>query len=160
MTEGILLDTIYLLPILGMKVRGLRGYAKYIDKILDTYDVYYHPVSLIESKWELIHLSRKIGIKDWESITSRYRQGLNYILKSGKFIQLRFTSSEVEEEVDYLIGKGYKDYFDLLIFSTAFIEGLTLITEDNELRRIPDEFPRYKGMKVMNWDELVKSIGT
>lgn len=158
MSEGILLDTTYLLPILGMKVRGLRDYAKYIGKILDTYDVYYHPVSLIESKWELMHLLRKIGIEKWESITSRYRQGLNYILKSGKFTQLRITSSEVEEEVDYLIEKGYRDYFDLLIFSTAFIEGLTLITEDNELRRIPNKFKRYKDMKITNWNELIRLL--
>ena len=158
MTERILFDTTYLLPILGMRVRGLREYEKCIGRILYIYDVYYHPVSLIESKWELLHLLRRIRIEEWKTVTSRYRQGLNYILKSGKLTQLRFTNIEIEEEVDYLIEKGYRDYFDLLIFSTAFIKGLTLVTEDSELRSIPSKLKRYEDIKIMNWDELIKSL--
>ena len=60
----------------------------------------------------------------------------NNLLKSNKLIQLRFTSTEVGEEMDYLIRNEYRDYFDFLIFSTASIENTMLITEDNELRNI------------------------
>jgi len=158
MIKRILFDTTYLLPILGIKIKNLKEYNKYIGKILNTYDTYYHPVSLIESKWELLHLMRRIEVEKWGTIASRYRQGLNYILNSNKLTQLRFTNPEVEEEVDYLIRNGYRDYFDLLIFSTAFIENITLITEDDELRNIPNKFKRYENMKVMNWNELIKLI--
>ena len=159
MIERLLLDTTYLLPMLGIRVKGLMNYRKYIGKILDMYSAYYHPVSLIESKWELLHLARRIDAEALDTVFSRYRQGLNFILKSGKLIQLRFTGPEVEEEVDYLIGNGYRDYFDLLIFSTAYVEDLTLVTEDNELRRIPGEFKRYEGMNIVNWSELIRLVG-
>ena len=158
MSEKILFDTTYLLPLLGIKIKGLNEYDKYISEIFDAYDVYYHPISLIESKWELISLKKKMDIEKWENATYRYKQGLNYILKSNKLTQLRFTSAEIEEEVDYLIKRGYRDYFDLLIFFTAFIENLTLITEDDELKEIPDRFKKYEDVEVINWNKLIKML--
>ncbi len=158
MNRKILFDTTYLLPLLGIKVKRLGDYSKYIESILNTYKVYYHPVSLVESKWELISLRRGMDSEEWIRAAHRYKAGLNYILKSGKLTQLKFTTTEVEDEIDYLIMKGYRDYFDLLIFTTAYIENITLLTEDNELRDIPNKFKKYENMGVMDWNELIKTI--
>jgi PIN domain nuclease of toxin-antitoxin system len=158
MTKKILFDTTYLLPLLGIKVKNLRNYNDYIARIIDTNSVYYHPISLIESKWKLIHLTREISREEKRLIYSRYREGLNYILESDKFTQVEFTNPNIEEEVDYLIEKGYRDYFDLLIFTTAYIENMTLITEDEELALIPGEINRYREMKILKWSQLTESL--
>ncbi len=158
MRNKILLDTTYILPLLGIRVKQLKGFDVYIERVLDEYEVYYHPVSLIEAKWELIHLKKEIGRDNWIDFALRYRQGLNYIYKSGRLHQLEFTNINVEDEVDNLIVHGYRDYFDLLIFSTAFIENIALLTEDEELINIPRKLSRYMDMKVMNWENLVNLI--
>ena len=108
--------------------------------------------------WRLIRLKRELSSGAWEEAISRYKQGLYYILKSGKLIQLDITNLEVEDEVDYLLKRGYEDYSDLLIFSSAFIKGLTLVTEDNELHEIPKKFERYNKVNVVKWSELIKSF--
>jgi len=156
--KEILFDTTYLLPLLGIRVRSLYKYEEYIPKILDSYKVYYHPVSLIEAKWKLLQLKKDRNLTRWRGIASRYRQGLNYILNSGRLIELKFTNPEVEDEVDYLIENGYRDYFDLLIFTSAYIGNLTLVTEDVELMEIPSKIKRYRDVEVINWGRLIETI--
>ncbi len=57
----------------------------------------------------------------------------------------------MEDEVDYLIENKYRDYFDLLIFTSAYTGRLTLVTEDVELMEIPGKIKRYRDVEVINW---------
>jgi len=158
MRNRLLFDTTYLLPLLGIGIKNIGSYDRYIGDILEEYLVYYHPVSLIESKWLLINLRKKLSYRELERALTRFRMGMNYILESGKLHQLNFTNTMMEGEVDHLISQGYTDYFDLLIFATSYIEKITLVTEDKTLHEIPKKISKYKDMDILNWKELTDQI--
>jgi len=56
--EDLLLDTTYLLPILGIRM-SLKGFSELFPKLLDDYTVFYNPVSLVEAKWVMLRLAKK-----------------------------------------------------------------------------------------------------
>src|SRR5271157_1433579 len=114
----LLLDTTYILPILGVSV-GLKNFDKAFEKLLDSFSVHYNPASLIEAKWIVLKLGRKNTGKR-EALFNAYRIGLKVLAADGRLKETTLTNDIVESVADVLFTKeDVKDYFDRLIYATA-----------------------------------------
>ena len=146
----ILLDTSYLLPLFGIDVE-IDGLKENFPKVLKKFEVYYSPVSLIETKFIILRL-----LKDGINLLEDYRVGLDSILAEDLFKPTPLTNSEIEEVADrLLIDKGLKDYFDRMIYATAVVFKLALVTEDRKLTEIASNYS-LKPPKVYSWKTLLK----
>jgi PIN domain nuclease of toxin-antitoxin system len=144
----ILLDTSYLLPLFGIDVE-IDGLKENFPKVLKKFEVYYSPVSLIETKFIILRL-----LKDGINLLEDYRVGLDSILAEDLFKPTPLTNSEIEEVADrLLIDKGLKDYFDRMIYATAVVFKLALVTEDRKLTEIASNYS-LKPPKVYSWKTL------
>ena len=57
--DKLVLDTTYLLPIFKIKVK-LKYYDSIFPTLTEKYIVLYNPISIIEAKWIVLKLCRKI----------------------------------------------------------------------------------------------------
>ena len=144
----ILLDTSYLLPLFGIDVE-IDGLKENFPKVLKKFEVYYSPISLIETKFIILRL-----LKDGINLLEDYRVGLDSILAEDLFKPTPLTNSEIEEVADrLLVDKGLKDYFDRMIYATAVVFKLALVTEDRKLTEIASNYS-LKPPKVYSWKTL------
>jgi hypothetical protein len=126
----ILIDTVYLYPIFGIDV-GIEKYNELFPKLLDSYEVYYNPISLIESKLLLFKLIKK-DKNNKNRYLEAYLKGLRVILRDKRLKQTLITNSEIEEESDKLIDV-INNYFRRIIYATAKVNKLVLLTESKNL---------------------------
>ncbi|MCD6409787.1 MAG: PIN domain-containing protein [Candidatus Verstraetearchaeota archaeon] len=156
MVERLVLDTTYLLPLFGVDV-GLKGFAECFPRVLDGFEVWFNPMSLVEAKWIVLRLLRRDPSRRGVLLL-RFRRGLEALKLDERFRQTVLTSAAVEEVADRLLEVGVGDYFDRLIYATAVCYDAVLLTEDEELRRTAelDGAPRLKG--VVCWEELLKEL--
>jgi hypothetical protein len=125
----LLLDTTYLLPAFGVSMQ-LEGFEERFPKVLETYDVSYNPISLVEAKWVVLKLSRRRGA-DRVRLLGRYRLGLAVLLADERMEQTGLTSEAVERVADGLLVDGRaNDYFDRTIYGTACATNKLLLTEN------------------------------
>lgn len=131
----LILDTTYLLPIFGIGV-GLPSYESLFPKLLGELSVRYSPLSLVEAKWISLSLSKKDPSKR-DMLLSAYRRGLAAILFDERISATELTGPEVEVVADRLLLKfGLADYFDRMIYATAVVRNVILLTEDADLLRL------------------------
>jgi len=101
----ILLDTTYLLPILGVDVPGVKEVLEVLDKLYEQGKavLFYSPFSLLEAIGRIARMPHDID---------RVRDGLSAIIESGVF---RIALPSLDGYVGALIGrvKGFKDLIDL-----------------------------------------------
>ena len=156
--DKLLLDTTYLLPIFGVRVK-LKDYEAFFPRLLTEYTVMYNPISIVESKWIVIKLCKRYPSKK-PLLLKTYRLGLTALLNSTQLKQMALTSPEVEEIADKLLSEaGLKDYFDRIIYATAVLQKSILLTEDKELEKIVQtNIPKPK--KVMSWNNVIRSMGS
>jgi len=156
MVERLVLDTIYLLPLFGVDV-GLKGFAEHFSRVLDGFEVWFNPVSLVEAKWVVLRLLRRDPSRR-EVLLLRFRRGLEALMLDERFRQTVLTNAAVEEVADRLLGLGVEDYFDRMIYATAVYYDAVLLTEDEELHRAAEleGAPRLKG--VVCWEELLREL--
>ncbi len=119
----ILLDSTYLLPMLGVEVEDIENALTIAKKLHDTGKVvyYYTPFNLLEilGKLEKTHYHKEriaaglIAIKEQFKIT--HPTPLGYLKALG------------------LRSKGHKDLIDLLLYATALTRGIIFLTRDDEL---------------------------
>jgi len=57
--DKLVLDTTYLLPLFGIRIK-LKDYNKLFPLLLKKYAALYNPISIIEAKWIILKLCRKI----------------------------------------------------------------------------------------------------
>ncbi len=148
--DVVLLDTTYLLPILGINVK-LKNFEHYFRRLLKKYRVVYNPASLIEAKWIALHLAKKFG----SHILERYRLGLRALSSDPRISPTVITNYEIEEVADKLIDV-LSDYFDRIILATAYVNRYTLLSEDEAIHKVAAQ---YLGMRVLNWEEIVSELG-
>ena len=121
----ILLDTTYLLPILGVDVPGVKEVLEVLDKLYeqDKAVLFYSPFSLLEAIGRIAKMSHD---------TDRVRDGLSAIIESGVF---RIALPSLDGCMGALIGrvKGFRDLIDLLLYMTARDNGIRFLTRDKEL---------------------------
>ncbi len=141
----ILLDTSYLLPLFGIDVE-IDGLKENFPKVLKRFEVYYSPISLIETKFIVLRL-----LKDGINLLDDYKVGLNCILAEELLKPTPLTNSEIENVADrLLIDEGLKDYFDRMIYATSVVFKLALVTEDRKLTELASDYS-LKPPQVYSW---------
>ncbi|MFP3190388.1 MAG: hypothetical protein RXR31_03500 [Thermoproteota archaeon] len=130
MRDKILLDTVYLLPIFSIDI-GINEIDVLFQKILESYDVYYNPISLIEAKLIILKLMKKDKGNREEYLKS-FIKGLRTILKDERLKQTEITNAAIEEYADNLVGE-IKNYFRRTIYATAKYINALLLTESKIL---------------------------
>ncbi len=144
----VLLDT-HILPLFGVGIEGLR---KNFVRVLEDCEVYYSPVSIIEAKFVALQL-----LKSGVNVLEDYRVGLARVLSEERLKVTPFTTPEIEAIADELLLAGLKDYFDRMIYSTAVVLELTLVTEDRELIDLATGCA-VRPPEVCSWRELCRSV--
>ncbi len=126
--KGLLLDTSFLLPILGFKT------SEKIMKVfprLDKYELYYNDLSILEALWKIVKKIR--GTK--EEI-ERIAEGIKAINETLKHVPINEKAVRNAIEMYQL---GHRDLIDNLIYSTALYNGIKLLTIDAKLIEFIEE---------------------
>lgn len=126
--RGILLDTSFLLPTLGISVSGATEEGIKILSETET-ELYYSRFSILESLWVATRTVNDSAFCD-ESL----RPGLKSIIESGRYERVE-EDSEIFSEAFTLYGLGHKDMIDNILYASAARLGLILLTLDDELRK-------------------------
>ena len=158
-SRPLLIDTTYLLPLFGVSIT-LPQFRRVFPHVAERHELYYNPASLIEAKWIILGLARNHPSK-MDALLAKYIQGLLLLGENGLFKPLPLTGPEVEEESDRLLKEGLRDYFDRLIYATAAVHGVMLLTEDRELHQ-QWEKDQARGTRrpplIMDWKVLLNSL--
>ena len=125
----LLLDTSFLLPVLGFETSP-RVMA--VLPRLTSYELYYSELSILEALWKIVKALKNRPSSDVERVV----EGVEAIRESMRHAPL--TGKAVEQAVKmYML--GHKDMVDNLLYSTALANGLTLLTVDEKLVRFVEE---------------------
>ncbi len=153
----ILLDTMYLLPVFGVDV-GLEAYGDLFPRLLEEFHVYYTPLSLVEAKWVILKLS-KAKRELSQRLLDEYRKGLEALLSDNRLRETVVTNGVIEEVADYLLELGLRDYFDRMIYATAYYYNAMLLTEDRELRAVSERVADYRLAGIIGWADIKNTFG-
>jgi hypothetical protein len=124
-----LLDTTYLLPFLGIELR-VRGVREDLARLLRSNPkLWFHPLSLVETKWVVLSLERRHG----PGLRGSFIEGLGALLTDHRFVPSPLTSKAIETDADRLLDAGVQDYFDRMLAATAHQLPGTFLTEDRDL---------------------------
>ena len=118
----ILLDTSFLLPILGFETAS--GIMKAFEK-LDTYILCYNEISILEALWKIVKV-----IKWGEDGVKRILEGIDAIRKTMDNITL---DSEIVKNAIEMYRLGHRDMVDNLLYSIAVSKKLKFLTVDKDL---------------------------
>ena len=118
----LLLDTSFILPVLGFEssARVMRAFQR-----LGSYELYYNDISVLEALWKIVKV-----IKGTRKELQRIKEGVIAIKKTMKYAPI---SGEVVEKAIHMYKLGHKDMIDNLLYSTAIVNKLKLLTVDREL---------------------------
>ena len=128
------LDTSYLLPLVGIEVEGLERDA--YDKIL-TMKLHFPIALAAELAGVIAKEVRKLGI---DEVPEGAVEGFNSIVFGGRINLVLPEGEDVKMACD-LIRTGWKDVFDALLYATAKRLGVRVLSMDREFKR----FLREKG---------------
>jgi len=122
-TLKLLLDSTYLLPIVGVEVEGVKNILILLKKLRDENiaEYYYTPFNLFEIIGKLSKLKYD---------PDRVAAGLTAIEEEFKIIQ---PNREGYLKALALRAKGYRDLIDLLLYTTSQTTNLMLLTRDYTL---------------------------
>ena len=125
----IIVDTTYLLPILGISVEGLdeRDY----DYIIENFHMIYPIPLLAELSAVVIKQARKEGFKE---IPKQAIEGLNSIIYSEK-VELESLRGEDLKIIYTLSNLGWRDIFDSILYATAIRLNMKILTMDKEFKK-------------------------
>jgi len=118
----VLLDTSFLLPILGFDTsdRVMRVFHK-----LASYELYYNDVSILEALWKIVKV-----IEGTEEQLLRIGEGIRAIRETMKYALI---DEEAIKNAIYMYRLGHKDVVDNLLYSIAASKKLKLLTVDSDL---------------------------
>ena len=125
---GILLDTSFILPLLGIDVTSTKIRTGWNKLHSGNNDIFYTELSLYEASRVA---ACKIRNNKFDSI--RYRAGVNSIVLGGKFNKALLQPDAYSQALDYWI-MGHRDLFDNLLYVISLQNNLRFLTLDNELR--------------------------
>jgi len=118
--KKLLVDTSFLLPALGIKVE--ENVMRTIE-FFHQYEICYMEVSILEAMWSIL----KLIPHDKLNIIER---GIEAIRESYELVNPPPKAFIKAYEI-YL--NGHRDYIDNLIYATSIIQGLSLLTIDQQL---------------------------
>ena len=118
----ILLDTSFLLPILGFETSNeiMEAFHK-----LGFYELYYSDISLLEALWKIV---KTIRVSE-EEIT-RIKEGIRALRSTAKHVSIE---EEAVENAINMYKLGHRDMIDNLLYSIAKTGKLKLLTVDKSL---------------------------
>lgn len=121
-SEGLLLDTSFLLPIMGFEAseRVMSAFRRLRD-----YELYYNDISVLEALWKIVKVIK--GSKD--EIT-RIAEGVRALRETLKYAAI---DEDALKRAVYMYKTGHRDIIDNLLYSIAVSRGLKLLTVDEEL---------------------------
>ncbi len=119
----LLLDSTYLLPIVGVEVEGIDKALLTLRKLRrrGVLEVYYTPFNIIEILGKISKL---------EYVQSTVSMGLRIIQDE---FNLVYPTIEGYIKALNLKSKGFKDLIDLLLYTTSLTRNLFFLTRDNKL---------------------------
>ncbi len=119
----VLLDSTYLLPILGIKVEGTDEALVTLNKLWKSriLEVYYTPFSILEILGKISRVKYDRNI---------VRTGLSLINEKFKLIH---PTTEGYMKALELRSKGFKDLIDLLLYVTSLTQRVKFLTRDDAL---------------------------
>ena len=121
-SSRLLLDTSFLLPILGFETsaRVMRAFHK-----LGPYELYYNDISILEALWKIVKV-----VRGSEEEFSRIREGIIAIRETLNYVPL---DEKAVENAMRMYKLGHRDMIDNLLYSIAMSKGLRLLTVDEDL---------------------------
>ena len=144
----VLLDSTYLLPILGVEVEGIGKALETLRKLrrLGMLEVYYTPFNIIEVLGKI----------------SRARYDRDIVLTGLTLIEeefkLTYPTAEGYVKVLELKSKGFKDLIDLLLYVTSLTRNLKFLTRDitliNFLKNLGEDL-----RSVIYEEDFIKTYG-
>ena len=157
--NSIVLDTIYVLPLFGIKIELSQKFQDEIKllwkKGIKGCDVYLPSTCLIETLFKLLNEYRKK--KDF-NILKRYQLILPTVLNS----PIKIFNSELNPKASLFASiirhSGHLDFMDCWIAGTAAALQGILITEDKELEKALQNIPETKTVITWAWNTLVTKI--
>ena len=130
---GILLDTSFILPLLGIDVTSSKVRTGWNKLQSGSNDIYYTELNLYEA-------TRVAAgkIRNGEFDSNRYRAGVNSIVFGGKFNKALLQPDAYNQALDYWI-MGHHDLFDNLLYVISLQNDLRFLTIDDVLRDFIEE---------------------
>ncbi len=118
----ILLDTSFLLPILGFETSNeiMEAFHK-----LGFYELYYSDISLLEALWKIVKT-----IRGSEEEITRIKEGIRALRSTAKHVSIE---EEAVENAINMYKLGHRDMIDNLLYSIAKTGKLKLLTIDKNL---------------------------
>jgi len=126
----LIVDTSFLLPLAGIKVKGIE------NDLLDGKTIYYPSLMLTELIAVIIKEAKKLKLSQ---IPEDAMKGLSYIISNVRLISLGQQDLGIIYEI---INNGWNDIFDATLYSAYKSTGVPLITMDKSFY----EFLNRKGL--------------
>jgi len=126
MSQRILLDTTYILPIFGIPIK-IKNFEEKMSYIFTNYRILINSLSILEAKWKAIKLE-----KQHPDIRNYFYEGL---IALNNWTNTKIISF-YRPEIDHLATNFYSlhnDYFDCSILATAIYFADFFLTEDSIL---------------------------
>ena len=136
-SSSIIVDTTYLLPIVGLRVKGLS--REDYEYILENYRLFYPTLLLTELSAVIVKQARK---KKLEKLPKQAVEGLNSIIYL-EVINLVPLDGEDLRIVYKLSKLGWRDIFDSILYATAIRLDMRVLTMDEKFKN----FLKEKGLK-------------
>ena len=131
----LIVDTSFLLPYVGIKVRGLD------ESIIERRQIHYPSIMLIELLAVIVKEAKKANLP---KLPERAVGGLTFILSNVSLIPFEVLDVNLVYEV---ISKGWNDIFDAVLYSASVSTGLPLLSMDRTFY----EFLRANGFDTGNF---------
>ncbi|BFI76490.1 PIN domain-containing protein [Sulfurisphaera ohwakuensis] len=128
----LIVDTSFLLPLVGIKVKGIR------DDLLEGKLIYYPNLMLTELLAVIFKEVKKLNL---DKIPAEAIKGLTYVLSNVNLIPIE----ELEIEIIYeILNKGWNDIFDAILYAAYKSTQIPVITMDKSFYN----FLKDKGIEV------------
>ena len=121
-SNKILLDTSFLLPILGFETSSkiMKAFQK-----LKSCELYYSDISVLEALWKIVKV-----IKGSEEELSRIEEGIKAMRETMKHASI---DEQAIKSAMQMCRLGHRDMIDNLLYSIATSKNLRLLTVDEDL---------------------------
>ena len=158
-SNRIIIDTTYVLPLFGIKIKNLRklneGIKLIFGKKKQNFEVYLPSICLIEVLYKLFREYRKN--RDY-SILRRYPIVIPTISSS---TNMKISNPYLDSTASLFAIKvkhaGHTDIFDCLIAGTSLSHNGILLTEDNTLTNQLKAMPEFKLLTIWSWKDFIKT---
>jgi len=154
-TKSLILDTTFILPIFGIKIKISKDFESHIKKVwknkIKGFEVVLPSICLIETMFKLLNEYKKTN--DY-SILERYQKILPTVLN----FPINILNCELNPKASMIASiirhSGHPDYLDCWIAATAVALGGVFLSEDADLKKILKTIPETKDLIVWSWNDF------